>query len=133
MPTIIRTGGGGDPLFPAGFKWKSTALGDTFPGYSDNVIPIAMNRQATKSDGYFTLGTGSQGVGDITTTQSLNGKKTTDSKVHLHYSSSNSRLSYSSVFSNAYSVFLPFLYNFDFNALKNSVKSGTPTVWLEKE
>lgn len=132
MPTILRTGGGGDTLFPAGYEWKSTALGDVFPGWSADIIPICIN--VSKGTSYsIDYASGSRNMGSKTSSSSINGKTSAYASTSFAtYSTAGGSVS-GTVTANSYSVFLPYFYNFDFDAIKQNIKSGTCTVWLEKK
>ena len=133
MPTILRTGGGGDTLFPAGYEWKSTALGDVFPGWSADIIPICININTSRSYSV-NFQSGQRGYGDQYSSTSIKGTKAVEGGIQGLgvYCTADGR-TYGTVRGYSGSVFLPFFYNFDFDAIKRDITSGTCTVWLEKK
>lgn len=131
MATIIRVGGGGTDIdayhFPDGYSLHSTALGETFPGFGNNVIPIAMNISSSWTYGYndgkpVTTGT----YGD----NKINGKVALNASGYI---TTTNRVGTCAGGSTAYSVFLPFFFNFDYSAIQTNITSGTITVWLQKD
>lgn len=115
-------------IFPAGYVFKSTALGNTFPGFGDNVIPITLD---VSSSAYRYHPNVTFNTIDTSGSSALNGK--TSSSTYTKASQGMDRGSLE-IWGNAtaYSVFLPYFYNFDYTAIQNAVKSGTVTCWLEK-
>lgn len=137
MATIIRVGGGGTDIdayhFPDGYSLHSTALGETFPGFGSNIIPICINASLSRSwtEGKDSGG-GKNGSQNVRTNVSYNGKTalTTIGDVDVWRASTSAGASYSS---DAYSIFLPFFFNFDYSAIQSNITSGTITVWLQKD
>ena len=129
---------GDETLTIMGFKnvpkgnwvFKATSTGDSFPGFSNDVIPLAMNTSASGGDHDQTNGGGLSCSG----TASINGKEAcyshgsfrgTQFTGHTHpvWVDSSAR---------ANSVFLPWFYNMDLTAVQNGIKSGTITAWMQK-
>ena len=134
MPTIISNAGGSafGGLFPAGYsKMKSTALGDVFPGWSADIIPICIN-VSSSTDWSVSFSSGQRGYGTQSTSRSLNSKTASSGSTDIGVYCTADGRTYGTIHSYGYSVFLPFFYNFDFDAIKRNVTSGTCTVWLEK-
>lgn len=132
MPTILRTGGGGDTLFPAGYEWKSTALGDVFPGWSADIIPICIDISTSK-EWIVNFQSGQRWYTGPTVSQTINNGTAISSNTSLRVASTADGNIYGELSCDGYSVFLPFFYNFDFDAIKRDIRSGTCTVWLEKK
>lgn len=142
MATIISNSGGGSfgGLFPPGYpKMKSTALGDTFPGWSADIIPICININTSRSYSV-NFQSGQRGYGDQYSSTSIKGTKAVEGGIQGLgvYCTADGR-TYGTVRGYSGSVFLPFFYNFNFEDLKNdksSIRSmavgDTATVWLER-
>ena len=141
MPTKIDSGGGyqagyddgnaagsasgsstraGKLHFPDGWSLHATALGETFPGFGSNVIPVAMNG---KSRNYH------WGRNNGSHTESINGV----AAYGFNYNSHDPATEGSEGSSYAYNLFLPAFFGFDWTAIQNNIKSGTITVWLKKD
>lgn len=146
MPTSVLVGGGGtlrlsgDKEFPSGYAFKSTYMGNTFPGFGSNVIPLTMQISlSTGSYGSSHMGTscGSEGH----TNKTING--TVAAKIDLYGNSRcdnptavwGGRRIYNSASGSGVDIveFLPPFFNFDWDALQVGITSGTITSWLEKE
>ncbi|MEA4875393.1 hypothetical protein, partial [Anaerorhabdus sp.] len=115
-----------DGFFPAGYKFKSVALGNKFPGFNNNVIPIAMDLNGSGG----TQHTGGGGT-------SWNGSSKINNETALTFGYSIGGLAqYNNIImtsrATAYSVFLPYFFAFDYEKIKNTIKSGNVTCWLEK-
>ena len=134
----LKVSGTYNPLISIGFinvpngNWvfKATSTGSTFPGFSDNVIPMAMDTGSSCSRSHSNYTSSSA----MTTSGStaINGK--TASAINASASKGINRESLSvSANTTAYSVFLPWFYNMDLSAVQNGVTSGTITAWLEKQ
>lgn len=113
-------------FFPAGYKFKAIVLGDIWKGFSDNVIPICQDISGTG---------GTQHTGGGST--SWNGSTAVNGKIALNFGYSIGGLAqYNNIImtsrSTGYSIFLPVFFNFDWDKIKSTVKSGTITCWLEK-
>lgn len=118
--------------FPRGYSLHSTALGETFPGFGSNVIPICIDASLSRSwtDGK-NSGGGKNGSQNVRTTVSYNGKTalTTVGDADVWRVDTSAGVSYSSA---AYAIFLPVFFNFDYSAIQANITSGTITVWLQK-
>lgn len=135
MAVIIHSNGGGGfgGLFPSDYtKMKSTALGDVFPGWTADIIPICITVETSTS---FSINfeSGQRGYGDQNSSKTINGKTAVYGRTASLgvYCTATGRV-YGDTKGWAYSVFLPYFYNFDFDAIKRNVRSGTCTVWLER-
>lgn len=128
---------GDETLTIMGFKnvpkgnwiFKATSTGDSFPGFSENVIPIATNSGSSCSRSHSNYTSSSP----MTTSGStaINGK--TASEINASASKGIDRESLSvNASTTAYSVFLPWFYNMDLTAVQNGIKSGTITAWMQK-
>lgn len=138
---IVRRGGGNSsssPLASLGFTnvpegdWvlETTATNSTFPGFSSNVIPIAMNSGSSCSRSHSNYTSSSAMTTSGLTT--INGKQA--SAIWASASKGINRESLSvNASTTAYSVFLPWFYNMDLTAVQNGVKNGTITAWLRKK
>ena len=106
--------------FPDGWSLHATALGESFPGFSSNVIPVAMNGASRnyhwgRNNGSFS--------------EYINGK----TAYGFNYNSKDPAKEGSEGSSYAYNLFLPAFFNFDWTAIQNNIKSGTITVWLTRD
>ena len=133
VSNISSSGGGLSDLFiniPDG-KWilKSTAKKDTWPGFSDNVIPLCIDVSASYS-GHSVNNTSGQ-MSDSRTVN-VNGKSVFYIYGHMSFEIARAQ-SWLDGNGNAKSIFLPVYYNFDLTAVQQGVKSGTISTWLEKE
>ena len=136
MPNIISISGGGGTSsswftnIPDG-NWvlKSTAKGDTFPGFSNNVIPLTANFSTDyrKSSSNCTSGSLSDNR-----TISVNGKRALYSYASMGFDISRGGADVHGT-ANADNVFLPFYYDFDLTAVQEGVTSGTISTWLVRE
>jgi len=141
MATKIETGGGyqagyddgnsagsasgsstraGKLHFPDGWSLHATALGESFPGFGSNVIPVAMNG---KSRTYY------WGRNNGSHTESINGVAAYGFNYNCHDPATEG----SEGSSYAYNLFLPAFFGFDWTAIQNNIKSGTITVWLTRD
>lgn len=134
MPNAVQIKGGGVSSWfiniPKG-NWvlKSTAKGDTFPGFSDNVIPLCIDVSESYS-GHSVNNTSGQ-MSDSRTVK-VNGKSVFYIYGHMSFEIARAQ-SWLDGNGNAKSIFLPVYYNFDLTAVQQGVKSGTISTWLEKE
>lgn len=106
--------------FPDGWSLHATALGETFPGFGANVIPICMNGASRnyhwgRNNGSFS--------------EYINGK----TAYGFNYNSHDPATEGSEGSSYAYNLFLPAFFGFDWDKIKSSITSGTITVWLTKD
>lgn len=136
MAVIIHGSGNGGigASFPIDYpNMKSTALGDTFPGWEADIIPICITLNGTTNK-YIDAPPGQTNQGAITGNETLNGKTVASitSDGIVVYSTANSKTRIDNVQFFAHSIFLPYFFNFDFDAIKNTIRSGTCTVWLER-
>ena len=141
MATKIETGGGyqagyddgnaagnasgsstraGKLHFPDGWSLHATALGEAFPGFGSNVIPVCMNGASRnyhwgRNNGSFS--------------EYINGKTAYGFNYNCHDPATEG----SEGSSYAYNLFLPAFFGFDWTAIQNNIKSGTITVWLTKD
>ena len=138
MANALITRKGGTSLASLGFinvpngNWvlKSTTTGSTFPGFSSNVIPIAMNTGSSCSRSHSNYTSSSP----MTTSGSTAINEKTASAINASASKGINRESLSvNASTTAYSVFLPWFYDMDLTAVQNGVTSGTITAWLEKK
>ena len=134
MATIqnnLIIGGGSDHGFiniPSGtWETKSTVRGDSFPGFSSNVIPIAMNQTASSNHGWSeNTQIGFSGSTTCAVNGKTSGKATASKGANVGSTNWSTRV-------DVYNVYLPAFYNMDLTAVQNGVKSGTITVWLQKK
>lgn len=137
MAVIIHSNGGGGfgGLFPSDYtKMKSTALGDTFPGWEADIIPICISTSASTYKN-FDAPAGTTNQGTISGSKTFNGKtvaSVSSGSITCTNSTGTTAVRIPNINANAYSVFLPYFYDFDFDAIKRNVTSGTCTVWLER-
>lgn len=106
--------------FPDGWSLHSTALGETFPGFGSNVIPVCRNGQSRTY--YWGRNNGSH-------TEYING----GAAYGFNYNSHDPATEGSEGSSYAYNLFLPAFFGFDWNKIQSSITSGTITVWLTKD
>ena len=123
MATIIRIPSGGSDVekdyhFPKGYILKSETLGDSFPGYGANVIPIVVKANVVGRWAWRHQA-GGETRGDRFV--SLNGKDF----MKMDAESSNGN-NYISGTVSCDVIFLPELYGYDFKALKNACATGVP-------
>lgn len=123
-------GGSGDiskiiPNFPKGYVMKSTALGDVFPGWSADIYPVCVDVSvASKSIAV----QGSWSRNNLTSSYNINNIRVLNAYASIA-NPPEATLSLNSVYAKC--IFLPELFNWDWNAIKTNVTSGTCTVWLE--
>lgn len=137
MATKIETGGGyqagyddgnaagssekaGKLHFPDGWSLHATALGETFPGFGSNVIPVCTNGASR---------TYHWGQNNGSVSEYINGK----TAYGFNYNSKDPATEGSEGSSYAYNLFLPAFFNFDWNKIQSSITSGTITVWLTRD
>ena len=125
-------GGSGDiskiiPNFPKGYVMKSTALGDVFPGWSADIYPVCIDMIKSRSS----ITPDTWGNHSITTNLKPNGSSKNALYVYADVNPPVTTTLYQA--GTAYSVFLPFFYDFDWELIKEKITSGTCTVWLESE
>lgn len=145
MAVVIHSNGGGNfgGLFPSDYpNMKVSALGDSFPGWDEDIIPVCVS--VSKSfNKTISVPPGTTNQGTINESRSINNKvaaKISSSNITANSQNAGSTASVSipNLAATAYSIFLPYFYNFDFTALKNaknsirSMAEGNPTVWLER-
>lgn len=148
MATLIRIPGGSGSVrasngneTPAGYMMKAVALGDTFPGFGANVIPLCINAAASAhcsgGGGFMTISASASGTAAL----AYNGRNAVTAYVKSNMScdyeatgGSSATRSYcgGTCSMTASNIWLPDLFDYDFTAIQNSVTSGTVTVWLEK-
>ena len=116
LANLVKRGGGN--IFPAGYVLKSETLGDSFPGYGANVIPIVVRASVT---GYFAWRHQAGGTTRGDRFVSLNGKDF----MKMDAGSTNGN-NYISGTVSCDVIFLPELYGYDFEALKNACATGVP-------
>lgn len=114
--------GGGKSIFPSGYKFKALALGDTFPGFGPDIIPICSDVLASGS------GSASNTWVSFSGQYPYNGKNA----AYLSARVCNVNGQTSSATAYAYNVFLPIFFNFNYALLQNTVKTGTITAWLQR-
>ena len=116
------SGGGSDVEkdyhFPKGYVLKSETLGDSFPGYGANVIPIVVKANVIGRWAW-RYQAGGETRGDRFV--SLNGKDF----MKMDAGSTNGN-NYISGTVSCDVIFLPELYGYDFEALKNACATGVP-------
>ena len=148
MATKIETGGGyqagyddgnaagnasgssiraGKLHFPDGWSLHATALGETFPGFGSNVIPVCMN-QSEWANGYFYWDAVQVGVNDGKS-NSING----NTSAAVNYKKKANGSHFADITLAANNLFLPAFFGFNWTAIQNNIKSGTITVWLTKD
>lgn len=113
--------------FPDGWSLHSTALGESFPGFSSNVIPVCMN-QTEWANGYFYWDAVQVGVDDGKTNY-INGV----GSAYVNYKKKANGSRFSDITLSAANLFLPAFFGFDWSAIQNNIKSGTITVWLTRD
>lgn len=113
--------------FPDGWSLHATALGETFPGFGSNVIPVAMN-QSEWANGYFYWDAVQIGVNDGKS-NSING--VTSASVNYKKNANGSH--FADITLGANNLFLPAFFGFDWNKIQSSITSGTITVWLTRD
>ena len=106
--------------FPDGWSLHATALGEAFPGFGNNVIPVCMNSASRTY--YWGRNVGSH-------TESINGVAAYGFNYNCHDQAKEG----SEGSSYAFNLFLPAFFGFDWTAIQNNIKSGTITVWLTKD
>ena len=106
--------------FPDGWSLHATALGEGFPGFGSNVIPVCMNGASRTYSWGRNVGSHSEYI---------NGK----TAYGFNYNSHDPATEGSEGSSYAYNLFLPAFFGFDWTAIQNNIKSGTITVWLTKD
>lgn len=144
MATKIETGGGyqagyddgnaagssekaGKLHFPDGWSLHATALGETFPGFGNNVIPVCMN-QSEWANGYFYWDAAQIGVNDGKS-NSINGA----TSASVNYKKNANGSHFADITLGANNLFLPAFFGFNWTAIQNNIKSGTITVWLTRD
>ena len=113
--------------FPDGWSLHATALGETFPGFGSNVIPVCMN-QSEWANGYFYWDAVQIGVNDGKS-NSING----NTSAAVNYKKNANGSHFADITLGANNLFLPAFFNFDWNKIQSSITSGTITVWLTKD
>ena len=113
--------------FPDGWSLHATALGESFPGFGSNVIPVCMN-QSEWANGYFYWDAVQVGVNDGKS-NSING----GTSASVNYKKNANGSHFSDITLSAYNLFLPAFFGFDWSAIQNNIKSGTITVWLTRD
>ena len=112
---------------PSGnWVWKSTKTGSSFPGFSNNVIPICKTFSASSEHGW---SENTQIGFSGSTTASCNSQTVATGSASKGANVGSKNWSTSVT---AYNVFLPQYYGMDLTVVQNSEKSGTITVWLQK-
>lgn len=141
IKTSIYSGIGGPSVspafgFPNGFKVQSTLLGDTFPGFDGStVIPLVMTASVStpsynswispidRANYYITYN-------GMTAATFRVGGGSYDGGSRYSVKKKSEKKRGTSTF---YGIYLPYFFKYDYEAIKNSVKSGTCTVWLKKD
>lgn len=140
--------GSGDKHTPKGmWKLKSTKNGDSWTGYTSNVIPLTAQYSASSYAGYL-RGSG-QDYADIPNANydaPFGASRSENGKTIISLSGSASTSANTEIAGNGgagvylsgsvtiYEAFLPYFYNFDYTALQNNYsKGGTVVEWLEKQ
>lgn len=113
--------------FPDGWSLHSTALGETFPGFGSNVIPVCMN-QSEWANGYFYWDAVQIGVNDGKS-NSING----NTSAAVNYKKNANGSHFADITLAANNLFLPAFFGFDWDKIKSSITSGKITVWLTKD
>ena len=143
MAVIIQGNGGGGfgGLFPSEYpKMKSTAIdGGTFPGWDADIIPICISTSASTYKN-FDAPAGTTNQGTISGSRTINGKtvaSVSSGSITCTNPTGTTAVRIPNINSNAYSIFLPYFYDFDFDAIKNAKSSirsiaTACTVWLER-
>lgn len=106
--------------FPDGWSLHATALGESFPGFSSNVIPVAMNGASRNYKWGRNVGSHSEYINGTTA-------------YGFNYNSHDPATEGSEGSSYAYNLFLPAFFNFDWDKIQSSITSGAITVWLTKD
>ena len=148
MPTKIDSGGGyqagyddgnaagsasgsstraGKLHFPDGWSLHATALGESFPGFGSNVIPVCMNVRYSGDGGQYWDDTHVNV--HVSGSASINGNTVTAASYNK-----NGNGGHTGIFGGwANNIFLPAYYGFNWSAIQSSITSGTITVWLTKD
>ena len=110
------------------WQLKSTAQGDAFPGFSDNVIPLTIDYSNSYS-GYSVNNTG--GSMSDSRSASINGQTVFYFYGHMKFDIARSQ---TWLDGNGYAktIFIPMYYGFDLTSTQSGIKSGTITAWLQK-
>lgn len=140
IKTSIHSGIGGINLgpafdFPTGYNVRSTLLGNTFPGFADaNAIPLVVDAGVSTPS----YSSWISPIDSATYTLSYNGITAGSFRVGGGSYDGGSRYEVKSKSekkrgtSTFYGIYLPYFYNYNYNAIKSAVKSGTCSVWLYK-
>ena len=144
MATKIETGGGyqagyddgnasgsstraGKLHFPDGWSLHATALGESFPGFGSNILPVCMN-QSEWANGYFYWDAVQVGVNDGKS-NSING----NTSAAVNYKKNANGSHFADITLGANNLFLPAFFGFNWTAIQNTIKSGAITVWLTRD
>ena len=148
MATKIETGGGyqagyddgnaagnasgssiraGKLHFPDGWSLHATALGETFPGFGSNVIPVCMN-QSEWANGYFYWDAVQVGVNDGKS-NSING----NTSAAVNYKKKANGSHFADITLAANNLFLPAFFGYDLTATQKGVTQTNIEAWLQKE
>ena len=144
MATKIETGGGyqagyddgnasgsstraGKLHFPDGWSLHATALGESFPGFGSNILPVCMN-QSEWANGYFYWDAVQVGVNDGKS-NSING----NTSAAVNYKKNANGSHFADITLGANNLFLPAFFGFNWTAIQNNIKSGAITVWLTRD
>lgn len=127
---------GPDPI--SGYRFKSIKLGNIFPGFGADVIPITLE-ESVHGDAY---GHGGSGQEDDTekfsktkkinnvTALSIDGKENTSVDASIP-GNGGAGASISGT-GTGFQLFLPYFYDFDYTAIQSGISSGTVSDWLER-
>lgn len=124
---------GGTSLKSLGFinvpqgNWKIKT--GSFPGFSENVIPLTANFGANCGNSHNNWTSG--GSLTASSSASTNGKTTISVNSSARKGINREYLETKGS-ATAYNVFLPMFYDMDLTAVQTGVKRGTITSWLEK-
>ena len=113
--------------FPDGWSLHSTALGETFPGFGSNVIPVCMNQGSTAT-GWLYWDNTNFSVNDGRS-NSING----NTSAAVNYKKNANGSHFADITLSANNLFLPAFFGFDWSAIQTSITSGTITVWLTRD
>ena len=133
MPTINELNGGGSSLNSMGFinvpsgNWKIKT--GSFPGFSENVIPLTMSFSGV--NGSASHGNCTWGSLDCSASRAINGKTAVSTSGSMWFEISRAGASVNCG-GGANHIFIPMFYDMDLTAVQNNVTSGTITSWLEK-
>lgn len=139
MPTLVRIcGGGGTSLSDLGFKnvpegdWvlKSTAFGDTFPGYGSNIIPLVVESMGASA--YINYGTAGNG-------RHYHGYAKINNRNAVHQdemiNGDGEILPQVWAWATGYNLFIPAFYDYDLSATQAGTTDTSIkiTAWLQKQ